>query len=202
MISLDQILLLQEKVENAVAVIAQLKAENDALRRKCTELTNSLSAKTEQFSSFQDKIEEGILRALNRLDAVERKVLEGGLPAGSVQKPDVSSASGPAPVVQNESTEVNTNPVIENQVSAIKEEVNAETENLQSPEPETVQVKVSQTETPSDNTEPAVQFDTSVQAEIEKAPEAAVSLSESIQPPEADTFNSSETSAQPLFDIF
>ena len=77
MISLDQVILLEEKVENAVAKIVQLNAENAALRRKCAELTNALSAKTEQFSSFQTdqgKIEEGILKALERLNAVENAV--------------------------------------------------------------------------------------------------------------------------------
>ena len=79
MISLDQVLLLEEKVESAVAKIAQLNAENAALRSKCAELTNALSAKTEQFSSFQSdqsKIEEGILKALERLNTVENAVLE------------------------------------------------------------------------------------------------------------------------------
>lgn len=85
MISLDQVLLLQQKVESAVAKIAELnqtvaqkEAENAALRSKCVELTNALSAKTEQFSSFQTdqtKIEEGILKALERLNAVESTVL-------------------------------------------------------------------------------------------------------------------------------
>ena len=77
MISLDQVLLLEEKVENAVRKIEQLNAENAALRRKCAELTNALSAKTEQFSSFQSdqgKIEEGILKALERLNVVENAV--------------------------------------------------------------------------------------------------------------------------------
>ncbi len=77
MISLDQVLVLEEKVENAVSKIEQLTAENAALRRKCAELTNALSAKTEQFSNFQSdqgKIEEGILKALERLNAVENAV--------------------------------------------------------------------------------------------------------------------------------
>ncbi|MGI5070039.1 cell division protein ZapB [Treponema pectinovorum] len=77
MISLDQVLLLEQKVENAVEKIQQLNAENAALRRKCTELTNALSAKTEQFSSFQldqNRIEEGVLKALERLSAVENAV--------------------------------------------------------------------------------------------------------------------------------
>ena len=108
MITLDQVLLLQEKVESAVAKIAQLKAENDALRSKCAELTNALSAKTEQFSTFeadQSKIEHGILQALERLNAVENAVLGDTLSAAApvqaqpapveatvVQAPSVTSA--------------------------------------------------------------------------------------------------------------
>lgn len=91
MISLDQVLLLEEKVENAVRKIEQLNAENAALRRKCAELTNALAAKTEQFSSFlndQSKIEDGILKALNRLDALENTVLSASSSVASqkVQK--------------------------------------------------------------------------------------------------------------------
>ena len=79
MISLEQILLLENKVESAVAKIAQLQAENDALRTKCSELTNALSAKSEQLSNFendQNKIESGILKALDRLSSIENTVLQ------------------------------------------------------------------------------------------------------------------------------
>jgi FtsZ-binding cell division protein ZapB len=89
MISLDQILLLEQKVERAVEKITQLQAENDALRRKCSELTNALSSKTEQISSFeqdQNKIENGILKALERLNSIENSVLK--------------AASEPAPAVK------------------------------------------------------------------------------------------------------
>ena len=89
MISLDQILLLEQKVEKAVEKITQLQAENDALRRKCSELTNALSSKTEQISSFeqdQSKIENGILKALERLNSIENSVLK--------------AASEPAPAVK------------------------------------------------------------------------------------------------------
>ena len=91
MISLDQVLLLQQKVESAVQKIAQLNAENDALRTKCSELTNALSAKTEQVSAFeadQHKIEEGILKALDRLNTVENSVLKA---VGQVPTPTLSS---------------------------------------------------------------------------------------------------------------
>ena len=79
MISLDQVYLLEQKVESAVAKIQQLQAENDALRSKCTELTNALSAKSEQLSSFesdQSQIENGIKKALDRLNSIENSVLK------------------------------------------------------------------------------------------------------------------------------
>jgi len=67
MISLDQVLLLEQKVESAVGKIAQLQAENDALRSKCSELTNALSNKTEQLSSFEQdqllKLQKNALKA-------------------------------------------------------------------------------------------------------------------------------------------
>lgn len=96
MISLDQVLLLEEKVESAVAKIAQLNAENAALRSKCAELTNALSAKTEQFSNFQldqGKIEAGILKALERLDSVENAIHQAGSPAAN----PAPQAASPAP---------------------------------------------------------------------------------------------------------
>ena len=79
MISLDQVYLLEQKVESAVEKIQQLQAENDALRNKCTELTNALSAKSEQLSNFesdQSQIETGIKKALDRLNSIENSVLK------------------------------------------------------------------------------------------------------------------------------
>ena len=79
MISLDQVYLLEQKVESAVEKIQQLQAENDALRSKCTELTNALSAKSEQLSNFesdQSQIESGIKKALDRLNSIENSVLK------------------------------------------------------------------------------------------------------------------------------
>ena len=96
MISLDQILLLEQRVESAVAKIAQLQAENDALRSKCSELTNALSSKSEQLSTFesdQNKIESGILKALDRLNSIENSVLKA---TGQV------SNSNPVQNLQNE----------------------------------------------------------------------------------------------------
>lgn len=82
MISVDKIYLLQKKVESAVQKIEQLKSENDALRTKCSELTNALSEKTELLSSFMadgEKIESGIMSALGRLDSVENALLDNAM---------------------------------------------------------------------------------------------------------------------------
>ena len=79
MISLEQVLLLEQKVESAVEKIQQLEAENDALRNKCSELTNALSAKSEQLKAYesdQQKIESGIIKAIDRLNSIENSVLK------------------------------------------------------------------------------------------------------------------------------
>ena len=120
MISFEQVLLLEEKVESAVKKIEQLNAENAALRSKCAELSNALNAKSEQFSSFQSdqsKIEEGILKALSRLNAVENVILSSGV--------TVQSQSNISPV--SESSDSVT------QVS-VQEPQNFQTETDKSPE--------------------------------------------------------------------
>ena len=79
MISLDQVLLLEQKVESAVEKIKQLEGENAALRSKCSELTNALSTKTEQLTSFEDQqktIESGIIKAIDKLNSIEHSVLK------------------------------------------------------------------------------------------------------------------------------
>lgn len=110
MITLDQVYLLEQKVESAVEKIQQLQAENDALRKKCVELTNALSSKSEQLNSFasdQSQIEDGIKKALDRLSLIENSVLKAvgqGQPVPPVQPK-------PQPVVTNT---VVTQPIIEN----------------------------------------------------------------------------------------
>lgn len=107
MISLDQVFLLEQKVESAVAKIQQLQAENDALRNKCDELTNALSVKSEQLSSFENdqyQIEDGIKKALDRLNSIENAVLKAAPQLGSngqaatFVKPQVQSQPVQAPV--------------------------------------------------------------------------------------------------------
>lgn len=102
MISVDTILLLQQKVESAVQKIEQLKSENDALRAERSELTKALSEKSEllsRFSADEKKIEDGILGALNRLDSVENALLDSSAsgstaPQAAVQ-PQVQASAQP-----------------------------------------------------------------------------------------------------------
>ncbi len=105
MISLDQVMLLERKVESAVAKIQQLQAENDALRKQCSELTNALSSKSEQLSSFetdQSQIESGILKALDRLNQIENTVLKvtNGQAASNIQANIQPTAQVQKPVTQ------------------------------------------------------------------------------------------------------
>lgn len=96
MISLDQVYLLEQKVESAVAKIQQLQAENDALRSKCLELTNALSSKSEQLTSFendQDQIENGIKKALERLNSIENSVLKAAAQVASTPSFTVNTVS-------------------------------------------------------------------------------------------------------------
>lgn len=100
MISVDTILLLQQKVESAVQKIEQLKSENDALRAERSELTKALSEKTEllsRFSADEKKIEDGILGALTRLDAVENAIIDS---SGGFNKVEAEAKADPAPAVQ------------------------------------------------------------------------------------------------------
>ncbi|MBQ6780063.1 MAG: hypothetical protein IJP62_02405 [Treponema sp.] len=125
------------KIAELNQAVAQKDAEIAALRSKCVELTNALSAKTEQFSSFQSdqsKIEEGILKALERLNAVESTVLsvanataQASAQASAAQP---TSATPARKLFANEST----NPVAPAQQSAAQKPVTTEPEPPVSPD--------------------------------------------------------------------
>lgn len=122
MISLDQILVLEKKVESAVNKITQLQAENDALRSKCAELTNALSSKSEQLSSFeqdQGLIESKIVNLINRFNNIENSVLDVIGSSGSMQSPVAAiqqPVQTPAPEQSVQQTQVpDQNPIAQSQ---------------------------------------------------------------------------------------
>ena len=78
MISLEQIQLLEQKVESAVAKILQLTEERDTLFQRCAQLEDEnkrLQSNILDFHQDQDRIEQGIIKALDKLNAVENSVL-------------------------------------------------------------------------------------------------------------------------------
>ena len=186
MISLDQVLLLEQKVESAVEKIKQLEGENAALRNKCSELTNALSAKTEQLASFENEqktIESGIIKAIDRLNSIEHSVLKT---AGSIEKAaPAEPVAAAAPVAPSAAAE----PEI------IEEDIPAEIEIPVEPEPQ-------ETSSPASN----VSFDQMMPVEEpEEPPFEEVPVEEPIEDyaDEADDAESDPVSKDQLgFDIF
>ena len=141
MISLDQVLLLQKKVETAVEKIGtltgentQLKSENDALRSKCAELTKALSEKTELVSTLesqQGQIEQGILSALNRLSTVENSVLNAAGSSSSEVKNENHSdkQADTAPAEHREPVAERSEPVAQHSEPAAEPKAAAQTEH-------------------------------------------------------------------------
>lgn len=103
MISLEQVRALEARVEKAVAFIASLRAENAVLKDGLLEAelrTEAAEARTaeleeliKEFQKDQERIEEGIVQALHKLDAFEDVV-------HAAAKPSAASVSGSVPVPQ------------------------------------------------------------------------------------------------------
>lgn len=102
MISVEQVHALEERVEQAVAYISELRQENAGLRRelegarieaeKSAARAAELETAAETFRRDQASIEEGIMHALRKLDAFEDLVLKAGerapRPEAGAQAPD------------------------------------------------------------------------------------------------------------------
>lgn len=199
--------MLEEKVESAVKRIEQLNAENAALRRKCAELSNALNAKSEQFSSFQNdqsRIEEGILKALNRLNAVENVVLSA---AGSMaQKPETSPVTTLPPqekaeaipeVKENLQTQGTVNTLPQFSEPALSEEVKeAEKQEELPAEIEIPSVKTQTPENPQQNQIPDQQVQDSSTSADKAASDVAFEFVDNSQAEKG------EQGSQPMFDIF
>ena len=134
MTSPDHVELLVKKVESIVAKTLNLQAENDALRTKCAELTNALSAKTEQLASFereQSMVEGGILKALERLSSIENSILQAA--DNSIQQNTVQQI--PSAEAQPAAAGQNVQPEVSNEVSAPQNDANAIRQNEQPQNP-------------------------------------------------------------------
>jgi hypothetical protein len=97
MISLEQVRALEARVEKAVAFIASLRAENASLKDGLLEAelrTEAAEARTaelegliKEFQKDQERIEEGIVQALRKLDAFEDVVHAAAKPPTATPAP-------------------------------------------------------------------------------------------------------------------
>lgn len=97
MIRLDQIRLLESKVNKAVEQIRLLREENKAQKRtleKSQARLQELETLVAQFRSDQEEIEQGILRALKNLDKLEDEV---GSRASRKESASAAAPAAPAP---------------------------------------------------------------------------------------------------------
>jgi septal ring factor EnvC (AmiA/AmiB activator) len=99
MIGLDQIKLLESKVNKAVEQIRLLKEENKTLKRtveKSQARMQELDGLVARFKSDQDEIEQGILRALKNLDKLEDEVGSKSRKDSGTHAPAAAPAVAPA----------------------------------------------------------------------------------------------------------
>ena len=120
MVDIEQVRLLEQRVQKVIARIGELQAENRELRDQVgvdREKIAELERRIESFSANQEEIERGILNALHQLDEVEDAVTENGenraVPvtaegqdAAGAERPDesVDADSEPTPIRHEEPT--------------------------------------------------------------------------------------------------
>ncbi|MGL4987247.1 MAG: cell division protein ZapB [Treponemataceae bacterium] len=124
MISLEQIQLLEKKVETAITRILELQAENSLLKSSNSDLTIQNEQLVQKVADLQesvsvyevdkDRIEQGIVSALNRLTDVENTVLKNSEKMTKVffatENEDEACSDSLVDVIQN--TETHTDPTI------------------------------------------------------------------------------------------
>lgn len=110
MISLDQVRLLEQKVEGMLALFSRLKSEKSALEKENGELKaelETLKAKCGRFEQDEAKLEQGILSVLNRLNDMEdavQNVMDS--PAVKPAEPEISvQETGPESDTQGTAAE-------------------------------------------------------------------------------------------------
>lgn len=136
MITLEQVLLLDEKIQKAVDTITTLRQENTSLKTRLGEYQTrieELEVLIKDFKNDQGEIEEGILKALKQLDMVDSSTSEA--------TPDDTPA--------------------ETEADSMESEADTESTAESSPEPETTSASAPVTE----SAEPAVESETDDESE-------------------------------------
>lgn len=99
MITLEQVKLLEEKVESLISVVKSLYGERDSLKETLTQKERrieELEVALRSFEVTQAKIEESVMSTLNQLDVFENSVTHDSLSinsSSSVQSEEFSLSS-------------------------------------------------------------------------------------------------------------
>ena len=107
MITLDQVQLLEKKIEEIISMMNNLQKQNSALQEKNRELIEKNSLLMQRISSFeadQNRIEQGILNALDRLNSMENSALKVGSSATTTQNVQEVDSSNTETVVEETTT--------------------------------------------------------------------------------------------------
>ena len=107
MITLDQVQLLEKKIEEIISMMNNLQKQNSALQEKNRELIEKNSLLMQRISSFeadQNRIEQGILNALDRLNSIENSALKVGSSATTTQNVQEVDSSNTETVVEETTT--------------------------------------------------------------------------------------------------
>ncbi len=111
MITLEQVRLLEQRVQKIVQRLSELQSENTSLREEVHQLRASEGALKERIATFdatQAEIESGILSALHRLDEVEDAVAEGDAESRRIVVETPADSEGDAPEAAAEQEEAET----------------------------------------------------------------------------------------------
>lgn len=119
MITLDQVQLLEKKVETIVSKINDLQKQNSALQRQNSALQEKnrelieknslLMQKISTFEADQNRIEQGILNALDRLNNMENSVLNVGTSVTNEQANTQQTVVSDDKIQEEETKHENTN---------------------------------------------------------------------------------------------
>jgi FtsZ-binding cell division protein ZapB len=93
MITLEQVRLLETKITRAVDYVKKITGENSHLKEKldsCQKRVDEMEALVQSFKDDQNRLEDGILAALDRLNQFEDAI-------GSVLSPESSAEAAPLP---------------------------------------------------------------------------------------------------------
>jgi len=121
MLNLDQVRLLENRVEKAVGKIQSLTTENTHLRSQLSSLqsrVNELEGLVRAFKDDQGRIEEGILNALDRLSAFEDSVFHSETAPSVPDVPVDASISQPetdTPSIDSSEISAETTPIEDTQ---------------------------------------------------------------------------------------